>query len=169
MCSLQNTEIISISIREWAALAQSGSASNVTIQLHGNSMRPLVRKERDFVTIAPLTRKLKRGDVVLFQASDGRYTVHRIIRLLPGHILTQGDHCRCPDLPTPLEDVFGLVVQVKRGRLRLPINHAFSRFCGLFWIWILPVRKFFCWAWDLILEIKKRFLGVLKHEHTDST
>lgn len=162
----QNPEIISISIRDWAALAASDGPSNVTIRLHGNSMRPLVRKERDFVTIAHLTRKLKRGDVVLFQARDGRYTVHRVIRLLPGHILTQGDNCRRPDSPTPLEDVFGLVVQVKRGKLHFSIDNIFSRFCGLFWIWILPVRKFFSWLWDLLLEIKKRIFGVSNHDET---
>ena len=164
MSSMQNPEIISISIREWAALAQSGRAANVTIQLHGNSMRPLVRKERDDVTIAPLSRPLRRGDVVLFQARDGRYTVHRVIRCDPGQILTQGDHCRRPDFPTPLENVFGLVVQVERGRLHFPINNAFSRFCGLFWIRILPVRKFFGWVWDLLLETKKRICGASNHE-----
>lgn len=169
MSSLQNTELISISIRDWAALAQSAGASNVRIQLHGNSMRPMVRKERDEVTIAPLTRELKRGDVVLFQARDGRYTVHRVIRCDPGQILTQGDHCRHPDFPTSLENVFGLVVQVERGRLHLPIDNAFSRFCGLFWIRILPVRRFSCWAWDILLEIKKRIFGASKHEHTVST
>ncbi len=136
----------------------------MTIQLHGNSMRPLVRKERDDVTIAPLTRPLRRGDVVLFQARDGRYTVHRVIRCLPAQILTQGDHCRCPDLPTPLEDVFGLVIQVTRGKLRLPINNAFFRFCGLFWIRLLPVRKLFGWVWDILLEIKKRLFGDFLHE-----
>ncbi len=166
MSSLQTPETISISIRDWAALAQSEGAANVCIQLHGNSMRPLVRKERDDVTIAPLTRELKRGDVVLFQARDGRYTVHRVIHLLSGHILTQGDNCRRPDSPTPLEDVFGLVVQVKRGKLHFSIDNSFFRLCGLFWIWILPVRKFFSWLWDLLLEIKKRIFGASNHDET---
>ena len=51
---------------------RSGAAPTVMIRLDGDSMRPLIRRNRDAVTILSLPRPLKRRDVVLFRSNAGQ-------------------------------------------------------------------------------------------------
>ena len=62
----QATQTRSIPMEAWCDLAREGAAPPVTICLEGDSMRPLIRRGRDPVTIVPLKRKNKKGDVVDF-------------------------------------------------------------------------------------------------------
>ncbi|MDO4371401.1 MAG: S24/S26 family peptidase, partial [Clostridia bacterium] len=61
-----------IPIRQWCEMARQGAAPPVTIPLEGDSMRPLIRRGCDPVTIVPIYGELRIGDVVLF-ALGGRY------------------------------------------------------------------------------------------------
>ena len=58
-------QIRTIPMEQWCALARENVAPPVTICLEGESMRPLIRKGRDPVTIVPVRGELKKGDVVL--------------------------------------------------------------------------------------------------------
>ncbi len=73
--------LVALDIIEWLELCRSGACPPVKITLAGNSMRPLIRKDRDLVTIVPLSRSLKIGDVVLFSRFDGSYVVHRLYKI----------------------------------------------------------------------------------------
>ena len=57
----------SLPIDQWHEMGQAGDMIPVTIPLAGDSMRPLIRRNRDKVTIIPLNRELQIGDIVLFQ------------------------------------------------------------------------------------------------------
>ena len=56
------------------------------------------------------------GDVVVFQAADGRLLAHRLLgyRLHAGSLacVTRGDGCPCHDAPVPLERLLGRVVDL---------------------------------------------------------
>ena len=87
----------SIGIEEWGQLSKEGIAPPVTVYLEGSSMQPLIRRGIDPVTIAPLQRPLKRGDVVLFTTNSGRFVVHRVWKLKDGAVCPLGDNCWNPD------------------------------------------------------------------------
>ena len=86
-----------LSIAQWYALCQSGTVLPMCIPLDGDSMRPLIRRRSDRVSIVPITRPLLCGDVVLFEYPAGRYVVHRIYRMRDDSVQTLGDHCWNPD------------------------------------------------------------------------
>ena len=130
-----------MSIAQWHALARDGPVPPMRIFLEGDSMRPLIRRGRDRVTIVPLTRPLKRGDVVLFEFPPGRYVVHRVYRLRDGFVQTLGDHCWNPDPWMPERQVLGQVVQAERGRMIIPLDTALARGWGCCWMVLLPVRR----------------------------
>lgn len=94
-------QIRTIPMEQWCALARENVAPPVTICLEGESMRPLIRKGRDPVTIVPVRGELKKGDVVLFTLGDGRYVVHRVWRLREGLARTLGDNCVNPGAMVP--------------------------------------------------------------------
>ncbi len=135
---------VTISVETWLALCKSGASPSVTIKLNGTSMSPLVRKNRDEVVIIPINRKLKIGDVVLFERSDGAYVVHRLYKISGNTVQTLGDG-RCePDMPIGIDSVYGLVNEVKRDRRTLKINSCFGRFAGRIWMFLLPLHRLAC-------------------------
>ena len=79
--TIQRISVSSLPITQWHELAKSSLEISVTTTLVGDSMRPLIRRGLDRVTIIPLRRKLHKGDVVLFSRGDGVYVVHRVWKL----------------------------------------------------------------------------------------
>ncbi len=132
-----------LSVAQWRELSRTGPAPPMRIPLEGDSMRPLIRRGRDRVTIVPLERALRRGDVVLFECPPGRCVVHRVYRLAPGRVQTLGDYCRNPDPWMPERCVMGLAVLAERGRLRIPLDGRTARALGRIWMALLPVRKLY--------------------------
>ena len=69
----------------------SEGKENVPVPVKGVSMRPFLR-DGDFAYLVSLPRKLKRGDIVLFQRKNGQYVLHRIYKVLKnGSYLLLGD------------------------------------------------------------------------------
>jgi len=130
----------SMSIERWRQLALEGTALPARITLDGESMRPMIRRGRDLVTILPMMRKVKVGDVVLFRSGPGRYVVHRVYKIRNGMVQTLGDHCARPDRWMPKEDVWGLVVRLERFGRRWRLDTAFARAWGRFWMALHPAR-----------------------------
>ena len=138
----QETATRSIPLETWWALAAEGSAPPVTICLEGDSMRPLIRRGKDPVTIVPLSRPLEVGDVVLFHLGE-RYIVHRLWRMQNGMVRTFGDNCWNPDPWIPQSQVLGLVVKYSRNGKVHRLDTQRAKAWGRLWMAIHPVRL--CW------------------------
>ena len=123
----------------WCELAKEGSAPPVTICLEGDSMRPLIRRGKDPVTIIPLARPLEKGDVVLFRLGE-RYIVHRVWKLEDGRVRTFGDNCWNPDPWIPENQVLGLVVKYARDGRGHRLDTPQARAWGRAWMAIHPIR-----------------------------
>jgi len=107
-------------ILEWYQLAKEGMAPPVRIQLSGNSMFPLIRHQRDYVTVISPDRPVSVGDIILLrEPGSGRYVMHRVWQLKEGRVLTWGDNCEAPDGWYPMEDIWGKVVLIERGRKKI--------------------------------------------------
>lgn len=130
-----------IGIPEWCALAKEGPVPPVTVCLEGSSMLPLIRRGIDPVTIAPLQRPVKIGDVVLLTTGDGRYVVHRVWKIKGKRICTLGDHCVNPDPWITEEAVLGQVVSYSRNKGRHRLDTAPARLWGRIWMLLFPLRK----------------------------
>ena len=136
----QDTKTRSIPMEQWCDMAREGTAPPVTICLEGESMRPLIRRGKDPVTIVPLTRLPMKGDVVLFRLGE-RYVVHRVWRLQEGLVQTFGDNCWNPEPWFPVQQVLGQVVKYSRnGRIRR-LDTPQARAWGRLWMAIHPIRK----------------------------
>lgn len=133
----------SIPIGEWVALAREGAAPPVTIPLEGSSMQPLIRRSLDPVTIVPLQRPLKKGDVVLFTTRPGRYVVHRVWKLENDRLQTLGDNCRNPDGWMPYDCVIGQAVSFRRNGRKYPLDSSGARLWGWLWMVLFPIRKMY--------------------------
>ena len=135
----QETITRSIPMETWCKLAREGAAPPVTICLEGDSMRPLIRRGKDPVTIIPLNRPLQEGDVVLFQLGE-RYIVHRVWKLAERRVRTFGDNCWNPDPWIPESQVLGLVVKYSRNGRVHRLDTPQARAWGKAWMAIHPMR-----------------------------
>lgn len=111
----------SLSIPEWHALALKGKELPVRILINGVSMFPLIRRNRDYVTIMPLRGRPEEGDIVMFRnpRREGGFVLHRAWKVKEDRILTWGDNCKKPDGWLPLEDFWGKAVLIERGDKRI--------------------------------------------------
>ena len=136
----QENLICGIGIDDWCALAQNGAAPPVMIPLMGNSMLPLIRRNVDPVTIVPLKRPLKKGDVILFTTRPGRYVVHRVWKIRENEVRPFGDHCAHPDPWIPRENVLGQVICFRRNGAKHRLDTAPARLWGRVWMALFPLR-----------------------------
>lgn len=136
-----SAEVRNLGIEEWRQLGMKGNCLPVTICLEGDSMRPLIRRGRDRVTIVPLMRPLKVGDIVLFKGGEKRFVVHRVRALREGAVCTMGDNCYADDGWMPLENIWGLVVRMERDGRAYALDSDASRTWGKLWMAALPLRR----------------------------
>lgn len=152
----QETMTRSIPMEQWCALAREGTAPPVTICLEGDSMRPLIRRGKDPVTIVPLTRSLMKGDVVLFRLGV-RYVVHRVWKLEGSLVQTFGDNCWNPEPWFPREQVLGQVVRyVRNGRMHR-LDTPAARAWGRAWMALHPLRRCYMRLRSLLGRIYRKF------------
>lgn len=82
-------------MEELAPLIQEVVASEGEFRLfpRGTSMLPLLRQGVDSVALVALHREPKRGDVLLYQRTDGAYVLHRLMKVKKdGSLVFSGDN-----------------------------------------------------------------------------
>lgn len=108
---------VTLSIPQWHAMALEGTKAPMRIPIHGVSMFPLIRMDRDFVTIMPLEERPRIGDIVLFaDPKQERYVLHRVWQAEESRVLTWGDNCDHPDGWMSWDAIWGKAVLVERGK-----------------------------------------------------
>lgn len=66
---------------------------SVTLRIAGNSMSPLVRDRVDAVILTKAPPKLRVGDVPLYLRDNGKYVLHRVVRIAAdGSYTMRGDN-----------------------------------------------------------------------------
>lgn len=86
-------------------------------------MQPLLRHMRDGVTIIPPDR-IRRGDIVLFDRMNGRYALHRVIRMGKTGFSMAGDNQWHLEKELSYDQIIGVVSRIHRGGKDIPCTHA---------------------------------------------
>jgi len=111
-----------LTIDQWHDKSVKGHFIPLHIPIYGVSMFPLIRYEKDLVTIVPLKETPVVGDIVLFHDAMNRYVLHRVVYICDGVITTRGDNCLGPDAPLTLDDIWGKAVLIQRGKRQIKPN-----------------------------------------------
>ena len=142
-----------ISISMWHQMAMEGTAPPVRFVLMGNSMYPLVRYNKDYVTIAPCEGELKIGDIVLFIDQKRKLNVvHRVWDIRDHMVLTWGDNCAHADGWIPSELIWGKVILIERGKRNIVPNPKRGIHWAKFWH---VAGKVFRWCLDIKRSVVK--------------
>ena len=128
-------------IKECLALGKT-----VRLSPKGTSMMPMIRQGVDTVILAPLTGKLKKYDLPIYQRKNGQYVLHRIYQKRSDGYYLMGDHQLDPEGPIEEDAIFAIVTEVERNGRWISADAFFWKAaCGL-WRMLYPVRRFFCGA-----------------------
>ena len=132
----------------------------IRIQVRGNSMYPLIRSQRDYVTIRPLEGVPQRGDVILFADPhrNARYPLHRVWRIDGDTVLPWGDNCAAPDGLVPFSNIWGKAVLVERGKRRIELDPV--KGLRMAKIWHVVGR-----LWRFGLRVKRKIGQILNGSH----
>ena len=124
----------SLSVSEWHKLSLEGTMLPVRTLISGYSMEPLIRYNRDYVTIIPLSESLAVGDIVLFSDPyQKRYVLHRVWTLENERVLTWGDNCDRPDAWMTVNDIWGKVILIERGKHKITPDARKGLLFARFW------------------------------------
>ena len=122
---------------------------DVSIVISGNSMSPFLVNQRDVIYLSKINRKLKKGDLVLYQRLSGQYVVHRSVKVKKSGYYLAGDNQIAIEGPILDKQIFGLVTKVKRKGKWIEAGNFWWEFFEHVWIWVLPWRM-------IILKIYKK-------------
>ncbi len=75
---------------------QNGGRANLTVT--GSSMMPMLRHRKDSVLLVPVAGRQKPGDIIFYRRDNGRYILHRIIRMAGEGYICCGDNQYQPEL-----------------------------------------------------------------------
>ena len=110
-----------LTIERWHQMALDGACIPMRIPINGVSMAPLIRRNRDMVTIVPLREPPAVGDIVMFSdpRARQRYVLHRLWSVGEGQVQTWGDNCLGPDAPMAPDCLWGRATLIERGGRRI--------------------------------------------------
>ena len=120
---------------------QLESGGRASLVVTGNSMYPTFRDRADMVSLIPVDRPLKKGDLILYRRDNGRYILHRIVtKPKNGTFFCTGDN-QWELEPVTDNQVLALVDGFIRGRKTCPENDRRYRAWVAIWVWLRPVRR----------------------------
>jgi hypothetical protein len=109
----------------------------------GMSMWPMLKNRRDRIVIAPVGgRKLRRWDVPLYRRPDGKYILHRILRVKQDHFVIRGDNTYALER-VPKEWVIGYLTEFYRKGKHVKTDSLAYRCYAAVWHFLYFPRL--CW------------------------
>lgn len=126
---------------------------NVPLVISGSSMTPFLVHHRDTVYLSKVRRPLKRGDMILYRRTGGRYILHRIYRTEPNAYTLVGDAQTALERGIAPDQVLAIVTTVRRKGKLLQPGSFWWEFFRLVWIRLVPLRPAILAFYDRAVQL----------------
>ena len=120
-------------------IAESGKV--VSLRIAGSSMSPFLAHGRDYIYVTKPDRELRSGDMVFYQRKNGQYVMHRIYKTKPEGYYIVGDAQTEIEGPDDREQIFALIIKVKRKDKIIQPGDLWWEFFEHVWIRMIQVRR----------------------------
>ncbi len=114
----------------------------------GVSMRPLIREGKDLLIIERPQGRLKKYDVPLYRRADGRYVLHRVLKVRAHDYVICGDNLWIKETGITDEQILGVLTGMIRGGKKLSLDDWRYRLYVRLWCGLFPLRAFLLRAVD---------------------
>lgn len=122
----------------------------VPLVVSGSSMTPFLAPGRDTVYLSVISKPLRRGDMVLYRRDNGRYILHRILRVEAESYTMIGDAQHIPEPGIRREQILAIVTAVRRKEKLLQKGSFWWMFFRHIWICLVPLRPLLRGIYDKI-------------------
>jgi len=141
------------------------AGESVRFSPHGTSMLPMLKDGRDQVILSPLTDKLKKYDLPLYQRENGQYVLHRIVRAKDDYYTCMGDNQFVPEKGLRHDQMIAVVTSfVYRGKEYSTECLGYKAYC-CFWYAVRPLRHLFMRVRRCLAKIKRRITNHYLQDH----
>ena len=117
------------------------AGKSVAFSPRGVSMLPMLRQGIDSVVLSPLPPVLHKYDLPLYRYPNGKYVLHRIVRVREGEYLCLGDNTYHFET-VKQENMIAVVTAFRRKDREIPVTHPGYRLYCRVWCGIFPLRRF---------------------------
>lgn len=131
-----------ILLEEYRRLLQEDEQiESLPLVVSGSSMSPFLVGSRDTVYLSRVTRPIRRGDVLLYQRSNGRYVLHRVHAVTDNSLTMVGDAQTVLEHGIQQDQVIAIMTRTERkGKMLSPGNFWWDFFEKV-WIRMIPLRR----------------------------
>lgn len=142
---------------------QMAEKGQVRLIAHGQSMFPYIQQGDACTFSEPNQRMMKKGNILLYQDSQGKFIAHRLLRLQKddtGHpsYLLKGDTNLEPDLTVYPEQVIGILTELTKLRHPVRLTHIFK---GIWCPFVMNI-PFVSWFLHNYLRVRNRIRRTLR-------
>ncbi len=125
-------------------LLQLETAKQANLAVTGCSMLPMLRQYRDTVRLKPIEGKLKPGDIALYLRDNGKYVLHRVMKVAEEGYLFCGDNQAILE-PVRQEQLIAVVSGFRKNGKPHNINEPGYRLYCYVWVKLFCLRKYYIW------------------------
>uniref|UniRef100_UPI0040575010 S24/S26 family peptidase n=1 Tax=Agathobacter sp. TaxID=2021311 RepID=UPI0040575010 len=108
----------------------------------GDSMKPLLLHRSSRVVIVKADKELKKNDLPMYKRPNGKFVMHRIIKVDEDFYYTRGDN-RAGLEKVPKEWVQGVVTEIYRKEKHFSVDNRWYQCYVTLWNMLYPFRWFF--------------------------
>lgn len=99
----------------------------------GISMAPLFYTHKKVVILERPDVRAKKFDIILFHRPDGRYVLHRVVKVMPDGYYTRGDNYLRNDAFVPEEQFIAILTGYYKDKKMVTTKNFWYRMYVLFW------------------------------------
>ena len=123
----------------------------------GSSMMPLLRQGRDLMILSPRPQgRLRKYDVVLYKR-EGRYILHRVLRVREKDYVICGDHNWQREYGITDQQIIGVLTAFVRNGVETPVtDRQYLRYVRL-WCDFFYIRAAILWCKALPGRIRRKW------------
>ena len=146
-----------ILLEEYRRLLQEDDRIDaLPLVISGGSMSPFLIGGRDTVYLGRVTRPICRGDVLLYQRTNGRYVLHRVYDVTDSGLTMVGDAQTVLEYGIREDQIIAIMTRaVRKGRVLSPVNFLWEFFEKV-WIRMIPLRRPICDVYAFVHRLLHR-------------
>lgn len=122
----------------------------------GDSMYPLIRQDRDILIIEKVNGRLKKYDVPLYKRDNGKYVLHRVLKVRKDDYVIVGDNRYVKEYGITDKHIIGVLTGIVRGGKEISTKDIKYRIYVHIWCDFFPIRAFILKVIKVIKKVIKR-------------
>ena len=128
----------------------------------GTSMLPLIRQGRDLMIIEKPNGRLKKYAVPLYKRADGKYVIHRILKVSDKDYVICGDNCWQKEYGITDANIIGELVGVVRDGKEISLDSWQCKLYAHLWCDLFPIRAVVLRGISVIRRIRRKVCKIMR-------